>query len=564
MDSSLFIHERGKSETKVRLWPNPVSSLAGVIQETKEYIFELQGCVSSQASLSIDDEELEALRSPSASVARWRWSPGFYAGEIDLQVSPDTNASSEVRVIGDPALYKLTRHDFDTMVKDILEDTAALFALSGFRTSVKRGLGDRVPAIARLEFLRSRFSQLDRVIREINERPVRTLRQGMDIVPYWKSQGATTREVGASFRCAPHVILPDHLAKRLKHKYFPRNIRRDEKQIVLDIPEHRAIMGVLQSWRSWLAAIGERLHRERGEDAQMQGSLSRWGKRCRILSNGIDRLLQLPLFDQIIPSSGPLSASPVFRNVRGYQQFLQLHREITLGLADVRGEFLRLPLARTYQLYEMWCFLRIAQACVDAGTAEKGDVAKLFDENEAKLGIASLKGGAVILFSDSISIGFQREYEEYWLAKDGAGSFSRRMKPDVSVSVTKSSKAVKLILLDAKYRVDEQLNNALASLHMYRDALVKALGEDERVPLVHAAYILTPHLGNVGADWKTSDVQSRLFHPAYRSTFKFGAATLRPGMSIPEVREVLNKLIEDSEVSSLSFDEHKDKGIREG
>jgi hypothetical protein len=43
------------------------------------------------------------------------------------------------------------------MLREILDDTFALFSISGFRKTVARGCGSRSPAIARLEFLRSRI-----------------------------------------------------------------------------------------------------------------------------------------------------------------------------------------------------------------------------------------------------------------------------------------------------------------------------------------------------------------------------------------------------------------------
>jgi hypothetical protein len=46
--------------------------------------------------------------------------------------------------------------------------------------------------------------------------------------------------------------------------------------------------------------------------------------------------------------------------------------------------------------------------------------------------------------------------------------------------------------------------------------------------IVTAAYLLTPlappSIG--GADYQTTDLLGRLFHPEYRTTFKFGAVTL--------------------------------------
>ena len=78
-------------------------------------------------------------------------------------------------VITDPDMRKLTRDDFDGMVREILDDTFALFSLSSFRKGVARGSGNRPPAIARLEFLRSRVEELERAVAAIARTPRRML-----------------------------------------------------------------------------------------------------------------------------------------------------------------------------------------------------------------------------------------------------------------------------------------------------------------------------------------------------------------------------------------------------
>ena len=110
---------------------------------------------AATADLLIDDRPLEALRAQAPDMARWRWSPGFHAGTVEAELRLAGQAPRRFEVVTDPDRRKLTRDDFDTMVREILDDTFALFSLSSFRKAVARGTGGRPPAIARLEFLRS-------------------------------------------------------------------------------------------------------------------------------------------------------------------------------------------------------------------------------------------------------------------------------------------------------------------------------------------------------------------------------------------------------------------------
>ncbi|WP_337155405.1 hypothetical protein, partial [Pseudomonas aeruginosa] len=61
-----------------------------------------------------------------------------------------------------------------------------------------------------------------------------------------------------------------------------------------------------------------------------------------------------------------------------------------------------------------------------------------------------------------------------------------------------------------------------------------------------AAYLLTPHTPTIGSDFKTTSVPGRLFHPQYRDKFRFGAITLRPGMSSDDLRSSLKAIVSDA------------------
>ena len=90
----------------------------------------------------------------------------------------------------------------------------------------------------------------------------------------------------------------------------------------------------------------------------------------------------------------------------------------------------------------------------------------------------------------------------------------------------------KLIVLDAKYRIEDGLHDALSSIHTYRDALVRE-GDNGKVEgIVTAAYLLTPYIPELGGDYRSTELPGRLFHPRYRETFRFGAVTMRPGMTL--------------------------------
>ena len=122
------------------------------------------------------------------------------------------------------------------------------------------------------------------------------------------------------------------------------------------------------------------------------------------------------------------------------------------------------------------------------------------------------------------------------------------MKPDVVMEKETEENTAGLIVLDAKYRIEEGLNEALNSIHTYRDALVREAGTGAVEGIVVAAYLLAPHLPDLEekAGYRDTAMPGRLFHPAYRRSFRFGAVTMRPGMTADELAAVLRTIATDA------------------
>ena len=152
-----------------------------------------------------------------------------------------------------------------------------------------------------------------------------------------------------------------------------------------------------------------------------------------------------------------------------------------------------------------------------------------------------------ITLDSGFKIVFQRVYKEYWKAADGQGSFSRTMIPDVAITFGKGD-IQNLLVLDAKYRIDEGISDALTSIHTYRDSLVEDSPEGTK-GLVRGAYVVSPHLpAGFTSDWKNEEMPNRVFHPAYRHAFRFGAVTMKPGStSVNDAVNILVALMENTE-----------------
>ncbi|ANY76821.1 hypothetical protein BB934_00125 [Microvirga ossetica] len=539
------------TRSRWRVWPDPDSIPPGAIHEKGSYHFELSGSPEAvNTDLLIDDLAIEALRAPGPDMALWRWSPGFHAGVVDAELRIPGSSPRRFEIITDPDRRKLTRDDFDSMVREILDDTFALFSLSSFRTAVARGASAKPPAIARLEFLRSRIEELEEIVTAIVRNPRRRLSAEEVALPYHRAQRATGLEVLRSFRSGRPLAesaKPSRLPAALRG-FLPAQIRIRQRLNSLDLAEHRQMGACLRYWASWLNAAADTLERELtgGEVDQRQIAVA-WAARCRRLARRISRIATAAPFAEAGDAPAHLMLSAVFRHDPNYRRFYRVWQDMNLGIAAVFGDFLRVPLARTYELYELWCFLRL----VRAGTHEFGpsslETSNLFIADAAG-GLTLATGAVTVSIGRGWKLCFQKQYREFWKEPDAQGSFSRSMTPDVVVisESTAAEHTGQLIVLDAKYRIDEGLNDALSSIHTYRDALVQEAATGDVKGIVTAAYLLAPYLPVLGSDYRRTQMPSRLFHPEYRKGFRFGAVTLRPGASIIEIAAALRRVVDDA------------------
>lgn len=533
-----------------QVWPVPDVVPPGAIREGASYLFELRDSDDALgADLLIDDVPVEALRSRDARVARWRWQPGFHAGMVEAVLRISGVGARRFEITTDPDLRKLTRDDFDAMVREVLEDTFALFSLSAFRKGIARQRGNRPPPLARLEFLRSRAESIVDTVAAIARAPRHFLRAEEITVPAHRAVRATGPEIIKSFRTGvvhAETVRPSRLPPALGGR-LPAQITLRQRRNSVDIPEHRQIKACLKSWAAWLAGVADLLKKIGArDDPEIVTTAGSWAVRARHISRRLNDAARAGFMADVGDGQPLLRMSSLFRNDPLYQRFYRLWQEMNLGLAAVFGDFLNIPLARTYELYELWCFMRLLRATVEEYGSTGIDLSSLFT-GDAAGGVTISAGAVVVPISGGRALCFQRRYREYWIEPEGQGSFSRDMVPDIVFANTVAGTPDRsVIVLDAKYRINAGLNEALNSIHTYRDALVQESETGRTEGIVTSAYLLTPHVPVLGADFKDSLIPGRLFHPQYREKFHFGAVTLRPGMSAADLRACLRTIVADA------------------
>lgn len=548
--TALYIQAEGGGPAW-QVWPLPDAVPPGAVREGASYLFELRDSDEAiAADLLIDDLPVEALRSREPRNARWRWQPGFHAGVVEAVLRVPGLGTRRFEVTTDPDLRKLTRDDFDAMVREVLEDTFALFSLSAFRKGIARQPSNRPPPLARLEFLRSRADEIVATVEAIARAPRHYLRAEDVTVPAHRATRATGPEIIKSFRSGvirSETVKPSRLPAALKG-CLPAHITLRQRRNSVDIPEHRQIKACLRSWAAWLAGVAELLAKAGAKgDSEVITTAASWALRTRRVARRLNDVSSTGFMTDVGEGTALLRMSSLFRNDPVYQRFYRLWQDMNLGLAALFGDFLQMPLARTYELYELWCFLRLLRAAVEEYGATGLDLSNLF-LGEANGGVTIAAGAITVPIGGDRVLCFQRQYREYWVEGNREGSFSRTMIPDVVLAGRGLSGPERsVIVLDAKYRINDGLNDALNSIHTYRDALVQEVTSGRTEGIVTAAYLLTPHVPEgLQSDFKATPVPGRLFHPEYREKFRFGAVTLRPSMSGEELRTCLRTIVADA------------------
>ena len=548
--AALYIQAEGGGSAW-QVWPGPATLPAGALREGSAYIFELRDCDDAiAADLLIDDIPADALRSRQPSTARWRWQLGFHAGTVNVLLRSPSLGTRNFEVTTDPDVRKLTRGDFDAMVREVLEDTFALFSLSAFRKGIARQPSSRLPPLARLEFLRSRLDEILNAAQAIARSPRHYLRAEEMTIPAHRAARATGPEIIKSFRSGVirrESVSPSRLPASLRG-HLPAHIRLRQRRNSMDIPEHRQIKACLHAWAAWLAGVADLLDRRNpADDPEMVTTVGMWAIRSRKIARQLQEAAQAHFLREVGEAAPVLRMSSLFRGDPLYQRFYRLWQDMNLGLAALFGDFLQMPLARTYELYELWCFLRLLRAAIEEYNVKNVDLSKLFI-SEPNGGVVIAAGAITVPIGGDRVLCFQRQYREYWVSDNREGSFSRTMIPDVVLAGTGLGGPNRsVIVLDAKYRINDGLNDALNSIHTYRDALVKEAATGRTEGIVTAAYLLTPHIpASLQADFRTTPMPGRLFHPQYRQKFRFGALTLKPGMTGDELRLCLRRIVSDA------------------
>ena len=411
-------------------------------------------------SLVVDDEPL-----PGDGSGAWAWAPGFYAGEVSAELHDANGACvGRYRLDVSPNPRKSGKEHFDRMVDELFAADPALVLGVEPPDHAIGSLGEGEDPLVAFARLRQHVPPFVAALRAIAVEPRRALRPRRQAVSPLRARRVDRRTVFAALR-TPGLAswLRGGEAAELA---IGTGVRLDVPFIedTLDSAANRCLLALVRGVRRRLLAVVDRLadRAAREDDDPTRTSLARrWPLRRQVLEQ-LERLLvrelSRPPLAAVrraeVSASGlnAIATAPLYAHAwrLGWRAIRRGHG----GEADERAW-----LSPTWEIFERWCFLRVA-SMLGADTVVEGHPSRAF---AARRGEHAGRRVEVLLQPVAPSRAPSGRYP-LW-------SVSGQRVPDLVV-VIDDPQGRRFVVLDAKYRVSRgSVLEAMTSAHAYQDSL---------------------------------------------------------------------------------------------
>ncbi|MFC4799402.1 DUF2357 domain-containing protein [Neobacillus sp. GCM10023253] len=383
-----------------------------------------------------------------------------------------------------PDARKLTEDQFNLMLEEILSEANSCFQLSGLATHVNTSGRNRDITWTQWSYLNQSFHQLKHIFSKIEKQPLRRLDKYTMMMKREKVQHS-------------EQVTLRWLDLQGQGNEIPGTVQNVKTLETRNLYENQVLKQQLQDLYRLLRKYEMVEHEEiAGKALKYKGIVQRW--------------LNSSFMNEVTANKGPYTITQKFRKHPvyrlWYQWFDQLYKHNREGI----GFDYPISLKDTFQLYEMWCFMKVVRILRegdfvrDTGglyqMTKDGIFLNLAENKESKI---QLQGG--------VSLYYQRAYQ---FNSPTFHTFTQKMIPDIVLEGENG-----MIVFDPKYRVPDNLGTALGEMHKYRDGILK---RDSGERAVQEVYILTPTTDEVAEEM-------RYFQLEFQEQFGMGAIRVVPG-----------------------------------
>ena len=404
----------------------------------------------------------------------WKWTPGFYAGTVRAELIPAGSLTGRTYLLDvAPDGRKLGQTEFQRLVQDILDVDPALIAGNEPATHAFGGSGPTESPDIQFAYLLQYGRSLLDALQGIERRPLRALRSSRVVVPLSRVRRVDTHTVISMVRNGSLAALKA-ADSGFDQAGEPRNLRFEVpfSEETLDCPATRCISALAKAVLRQAVHVWRKLERQvtaEDDTGPRSSLLSRWPRRrafLETLTQDLDAAMSRQPFRSVrtpeITAAGltAVAADPT------YARCQRLAWKVLRPGMAVPEALNWSWMSPTWNLYETWCFVRLARAMRELMPGLAWGCIRFRKDNHG----ASVEG---IGIDTRIRILSQRTFShprgeatpgEFW-------SISKELIPDLVVTV-ESPGFRRWFVLDAKYSQSRsRILDQMRSAHVYHDAL---------------------------------------------------------------------------------------------
>lgn len=463
------------------------------LTEATEYEWRLELEGENPAKLQIQFSAMPLLYNATETGVEGRFVTPFQSGETSFQVNDHV-----FRTYIYPDSRKMTEDQYEMMLSDILEESAACFQLSGLNRDMTAGGFEREISWPQWQYIERNFKALERLFRKIQERPYRKLHRQWEYIRKEKVTQLTPQTekwFEQSYGKGATQGIPD---------YVQTNIRKE----TTDVYENQLLKSQLKDLERMLNLYKHCGYREIEERAvNYQSRVKSWLIKSFLKETG--------------EVQGNREITQVIRKHPVYRQTYQWFERLFKHSSEQIGFDYSIPMKDTYELYEMWCYFQLIEELRKQDML--ADTKELFKTKKEGLFLnLSVNHESKVRLINGWKLYFQRNYQAN---SPDFHTYTHRMIPDIVIEGEDT-----LYIFDPKYRVPSNLSNALGEMHKYRDGILnRQTGEKA----VREVYIMTP--------WQEGNEEQKFFGKEYLKEYKTGAVAMMPGVSSKWLESWINK-----------------------
>lgn len=433
------------------------------LSETQAYLI---GIPDQNARCYVDD----ALLSVDDTGQHWLWQPGFFAGEVCLELElPGEALPIRYRVDVSPAPTKSGRDQFNEYLQQIIDFMPQLAV--GTEPAMHNLSGHSGFASLWLRYARLR-QFIDRYLsglKGIQERPIIRLNSRREQLPLHMAKrvdGITVQ------RLTSNAPLLSALAEQssFESPLAPEQCTLDTPfyEPSMDTPANRLIARQLVEVRRLIRSLLSELQDLKVSVSETKTDLVvRLPRRIRFLQVIDKQLGRIARCDPFASANMHKRGVADFNAVSGHPHYNMTYRAgiriLRQGLSDI-GADEQHYLAPTWEIYEAWCFVAFAEALQSRYPGYEWRLEQ--KPVSADLILKGRSGPKRIALFYQMTCPSLEKPNQY-----GYFSVTRERRPDMLLEIADGNQN-RFICLDSKYSASKsRILDSMASAHIYQDSL---------------------------------------------------------------------------------------------